>query len=1169
MHGLPVRATQLFLFLYLCIGFTSAAVGDELDEHSEPDFYGYYYLDSQEDDGPVYSWVDISETGDQIPVDIWENDAIVGPVQLDFQFELYGTSTWNIYLSSEGYILLEATDEVYPTNSAIPDTNAPNGLIAWFWDALDPTFEGLEPEIYTGSSGDSAFVIQFEDFCAGEDTTYRLRAEVLLFADGDILLQYDSLPEGLPVNSETIGIEGEEGFDGQMVSFNDSPAEYPYEELAIRFYHLEEDALLMGTVTDSANQQPVEFAEVRWRYRQDVTDNIGEYEVGPLWSGWPLVFVTSAYGYFTRLDTVELAAGANDLDVGLRPWPQPYVSWTTNFETGPDLFYAIGQENAWAWGVTHDDNAHSGELGWGYVSASGYEPDQRDTLAVVLAWEVGGENASASYWHRYETTVAEDGYHVMLSLDSMETWEIIVPESGYDENSVEGLGFEPGFSGQQGEWEEVAVDLGEWAGQSIHLAFVFGSDAAPEDSGYVYIDDFAIQLPDGAIEGEVLSAGTEEPIQDAEVALYELNNTEPVLLDSTDAEGRFAFNHLRAMDYVIEVGRIHFFNSWRDTVAVEIEDTLQVTVELDSIPLYTCEEIQQYGAPGDLVRLQGVVTLGDNIISRNETRFFVQDTTGYGLQVYSPTPPDTAAPARRGDRIHLWGEITEADSNTVLVDYEFEILAEDQPLPEPVELTTGEAAAADSLEGSRIMVSGRLLDAPQPYGIYTVDLDDNTGSVEVHLYPSAQIVMMDYRRFDWITVRGVLTHNVLEDLWIIPGANEDVTVYLYPPRNAAAELVDSTDGVVELAWERTPQPGQVYELAYERGVHTGSYQAYGYTLCTRFSPELPGRLLSLKYYTITTSDDDPVFSAWIYPWEQGQPAMEPAWTDTVIADSAAWIEVDVSGEELEFDRDFAVGFNAEDGTAQLGFDATHNNGRSIDFNGTNWNDWHQAYLIRAIVEYQDGEVAVLGPEPFVGAPAAEKPEPRVFLSREGEWRTSTCMDEGPLRPGRGHHRLLDNGELDDFSHFEVQRDMNELGITTEMSWVDTLPDFGDYVYSIVAVYDEATSQAAGPLEVHWIDTSSPEDPSPSLPAAYAVRGVYPNPFNARLSVEMALPEEASVTLSLFDVLGRERIGTTIGRLEAGISRVTLSGESLPSGVYFIRIKLGQHAESVHKVILLR
>lgn len=83
----------------------------------------------------------------------------------------------------------------------------------------------------------------------------------------------------------------------------------------------------------------------------------------------------------------------------------------------------------------------------------------------------------------------------------------------------------------------------------------------------------------------------------------------------------------------------------------------------------------------------------------------------------------------------------------------------------------------------------------------------------------------------------------------------------------------------------------------------------------------------------------------------------------------------------------------------------------------------------------------------------------------------------------------------------------------------------------------------------------------------------PNPFNSRTSIEFDLPEEGSVTLTVYDVLGRP-VNTLIDEyLPAGVHRTTWDGRDdagglVTSGVYFYRIATPT-GQANRKMVLLK
>lgn len=100
----------------------------------------------------------------------------------------------------------------------------------------------------------------------------------------------------------------------------------------------------------------------------------------------------------------------------------------------------------------------------------------------------------------------------------------------------------------------------------------------------------------------------------------------------------------------------------------------------------------------------------------------------------------------------------------------------------------------------------------------------------------------------------------------------------------------------------------------------------------------------------------------------------------------------------------------------------------------------------------------------------------------------------------------------------------------------------------------------------WILTGVPG--SELLPPIFSLGQNCPNPFNPVTTITFAVPEPARVTLTLYDVAGREVRTLTDGECDAGYHRVVLDGTGLASGVYFCRMVSGSFEES-KKLILLK
>lgn len=82
-----------------------------------------------------------------------------------------------------------------------------------------------------------------------------------------------------------------------------------------------------------------------------------------------------------------------------------------------------------------------------------------------------------------------------------------------------------------------------------------------------------------------------------------------------------------------------------------------------------------------------------------------------------------------------------------------------------------------------------------------------------------------------------------------------------------------------------------------------------------------------------------------------------------------------------------------------------------------------------------------------------------------------------------------------------------------------------------------------------------DERQPSLPRNFALLGNYPNPFNPSTTIRYTMPEAGSVTLKVYDLLGRTVVTKPLGVQAAGVNEVKFDAEKLSSGVYFYRLQM--------------
>ncbi len=93
-----------------------------------------------------------------------------------------------------------------------------------------------------------------------------------------------------------------------------------------------------------------------------------------------------------------------------------------------------------------------------------------------------------------------------------------------------------------------------------------------------------------------------------------------------------------------------------------------------------------------------------------------------------------------------------------------------------------------------------------------------------------------------------------------------------------------------------------------------------------------------------------------------------------------------------------------------------------------------------------------------------------------------------------------------------------------------------------------------------------------LPTEFALLGNYPNPFNPSTRIEFDLPESAEVSITVFDMLGRNVMTLPTTDVEAGAGRsIELNAANLASGNYFYRVVAtgasSRHVETGRMVLI--
>lgn len=135
------------------------------------------------------------------------------------------------------------------------------------------------------------------------------------------------------------------------------------------------------------------------------------------------------------------------------------------------------------------------------------------------------------------------------------------------------------------------------------------------------------------------------------------------------------------------------------------------------------------------------------------------------------------------------------------------------------------------------------------------------------------------------------------------------------------------------------------------------------------------------------------------------------------------------------------------------------------------------------------------------------------------------------------------------------------------SWAPALDQAGKSYVVTVQVTDGTLTATTTTVITASAFITGVEDFS-GVPTEFSLMQNYPNPFNPTTSIRFALPNESSVRLTVFNMLGQEVSTLIQGTMAAGFHKVEFDASNLNSGMYIYRIEAGKYV-SVRKMLLMK
>jgi hypothetical protein len=196
-----------------------------------PDGGGYYAFSSDDvlyRQSPVYSWIDISTIGTEIPRPGNLSD-FTQTIGIPFTFMYYGNNFNQVRVSSDGWIAFGSGTQVAPENFSLPHLDDITNMVGIFWDDLFSENSGENGKLFYYYDTDThRFIIEWYNVGHADDYTNKETFQVILFdpvyyptqtGNGEIVCQYYTVSEegssavGTEDGTELIGIDYKQNED--------------------------------------------------------------------------------------------------------------------------------------------------------------------------------------------------------------------------------------------------------------------------------------------------------------------------------------------------------------------------------------------------------------------------------------------------------------------------------------------------------------------------------------------------------------------------------------------------------------------------------------------------------------------------------------------------------------------------------------------------------------------------------------------------------------------------------------------------------------------------------------------------------------------------------------------------------------------------------------------
>lgn len=164
------------------------------------------------------------------------------------------------------------------------------------------------------------------------------------------------------------------------------------------------------------------------------------------------------------------------------------------------------------------------------------------------------------------------------------------------------------------------------------------------------------------------------------------------------------------------------FDSWTYTLAIASSEVTPIA------------SIQADPVIGEVVTVEGIITIGGDLLQPPYTKAYVQDGSGRGINLFN----FDALTLNRGDQVMAVGIVDIFNAVVQVKDFSFQVISTGNVLPEPVTLTPGEANELD-WEGTWLKITGTIADTWSAGGGQNILVGDGSDTCMVRIWESTGV----------------------------------------------------------------------------------------------------------------------------------------------------------------------------------------------------------------------------------------------------------------------------------------------------------------------------------------------------------------------------------------------------------------------------------------------